>query len=46
LYVAPSWGSHEDQVEDERVDATSCVRSFYPYFIVFFVLVPKDNLVF
>jgi hypothetical protein len=34
------------KVEDRRVDMTGCIEPFYPNFIVFIVLAPKDILVF
>jgi hypothetical protein len=43
VHVAPSWRSCEDQVEDERLDATGCC---YSYFIIFYVLDTRDILVF
>jgi hypothetical protein len=46
LHVAPSWMLDEDQVEDGRVDATSCVRPFYSNFVVFYVLGSRGILVF
>jgi hypothetical protein len=36
--VAPSWRLRRDEVEDRRVDIMGCVRSYYPYFIIFYVL--------
>jgi hypothetical protein len=33
------------EVEDGWVDATSCIRLFYPNFVVFFVLGHKGSLV-
>jgi hypothetical protein len=38
VHVAPSWRLRQRQVEDRRVDATGCVRPFYPTFAVFNVL--------
>jgi hypothetical protein len=35
VHVAPSWRSHEDQVEDGRVDTTGCVGPCYLCFAVF-----------
>jgi hypothetical protein len=46
VHVAPSRRLHWDQVEDGRVDAMDCVRSGYPYFAVFYILDPRDILVF
>jgi hypothetical protein len=46
VHVAPSWMSHEDQVEDGWVDATGCIGPCYPYLSVFFVLGPRGILVF
>jgi hypothetical protein len=36
--VTPSRRSREDQVEDERIDATGYVEAWYPCFTVFNVL--------
>jgi hypothetical protein len=33
------------EAEDGRVDATGCMRLFYPNFVVFFVLAHKGSLV-
>jgi hypothetical protein len=46
VHVAPSRRSHEDQVEDGRLDVTGCVRLCYPYFAVFIVLDTRGILVF
>jgi hypothetical protein len=46
VYVAPSWRSREDQVEDGCVDAIGCIGPFYPNFVIFYVLGPMDILVF
>jgi hypothetical protein len=44
--MAPSQRSCEDQVEDGRVDVTGCVRTWYPYFTVFYVLGTRGIVVF
>jgi hypothetical protein len=46
VHVALSQRSHRDGAEDRRVDATCCIRLFYPNFVVFIVLDPKGILVF
>jgi hypothetical protein len=46
VHVASSQRTHEDEVKDEWVDATDCIRPFYPYFAVFIVLDPRGILVF
>jgi hypothetical protein len=46
VHVAPSWRSHEDQVEDRQVDVMGCIRPCYPYFAIFHVLGPRGILVF
>jgi hypothetical protein len=45
VHVTSSWRSHRDEAEDGRVDATGCIRLFYPNFTVFIVLGHKGNLV-
>jgi hypothetical protein len=44
--VAPSWRLRRDQVEDERVDVTGCVRPCYPYFTILYVLGHRTIVVF
>jgi hypothetical protein len=44
VHVASLWRSCGDEAEDGWVDATGCIRVFYPNFIVFFVLGHKGNL--
>jgi hypothetical protein len=46
MHVASSQRWHRGQVEHERVDATGCVRPWYPYFTDFIVLDPRGILVF
>jgi hypothetical protein len=46
VHVTPSQRLHRDQVEDERVDAMDCVRPYYPYFVVFYVLCLMGIVVF
>jgi hypothetical protein len=46
VHVASSWRSHGDHVEDGQVDAMGCVRPYYPCFTIFFILGPRDILVF
>jgi hypothetical protein len=46
VHVTSSWMSHEDEVEDSRVDAIDCIRPFYPYFVIFVVLGDRGILVF
>jgi hypothetical protein len=38
VHVASSRRLRQDQVEDRRVDAMGCVRAYYSYFVVFYVL--------
>jgi hypothetical protein len=38
VQVASSRRSCGDEVEDERVNVTGCIRLLYPNFVVFFVL--------
>jgi hypothetical protein len=45
VHVVSSWRSHGDEAEDGRVDATGCIRLFYPNFVIFIVLGYKDILV-
>jgi hypothetical protein len=46
MHMASWWRSHEDEAEDGWVDATGCIRLFYPNFAIFIVLDLKGNLVF
>jgi hypothetical protein len=36
----------QDEIEDGRVDATDCIRPFYPKIIILYVLDTMGNLVF
>jgi hypothetical protein len=45
VHVASLRRSHEDEAEDEHVNAMGCIELFYPYFTVFFVLAYKGSLV-
>jgi hypothetical protein len=45
VHVASSRRLRGDEVEDGRVDATGCIRLFYPNFVIFFVLGHKCSLV-
>jgi hypothetical protein len=45
VHVASSWKLCGDEAEDGRVDATGCIRLFYPNFAIFFVLGHKGILV-
>jgi hypothetical protein len=45
VHVASSQRSHEDKVEDRRVDAIGCIRLFYHNFAVFILLGHKGSLV-
>jgi hypothetical protein len=45
MYVASSWRSRGDEAKDGWVDATGCIRLFYPNFTVFIVLGYKCSLV-
>jgi hypothetical protein len=42
VHVASSRRLHQDQVEDGRVDVMDCIRHFYPNFVIFYVLGPRD----
>jgi hypothetical protein len=44
VHVVSSQRSRGYEVEDGRVDATSCIELFYPNFTVFVVLGHKGNL--
>jgi hypothetical protein len=46
VHVTLSQRSGEDEVEDERIDATGCIRVFYLYFTVFVILDRMDISVF
>jgi hypothetical protein len=46
VHVTPLRRSHEDQVEDGRVNTMSYVKPSYPCFVVFIVLGPRGVLVF
>jgi hypothetical protein len=45
VHVASSQRLHGDETEDERVDATDCIKLFYPNFVVFIVLGHKSSLI-
>jgi hypothetical protein len=45
MHVASSQMLCGDEAEDGRVNATGCIRLFYPKFVIFVVLGHKDNLV-
>jgi hypothetical protein len=45
VHVASSQRWHGDEAEDKRVDATDCIRLFYPNFAVFVVLGHKSSLI-
>jgi hypothetical protein len=45
VHMASSWRSRGDEAKDERIDATSYIRLFYPNFAVFIVLGHKGSLV-
>jgi hypothetical protein len=46
VHVAPSRRLHRVEAGDRLVDATGCIRLYYPYFTVFYVLGSKGSLVF
>jgi hypothetical protein len=46
VHVAPSRRLCQDQVECGRVDATGCVGSYYPYFVIFYLLGHRGIVVF
>jgi hypothetical protein len=46
VHVAPSRRLRWVQAEDGRVDAMGCIEPFYLGFAVFYVLGPRDNLIF
>jgi hypothetical protein len=45
VHVAPSWRLRRRQVEDGRVDVMGCVGPYYPTFVDFNVLGPRDIVV-
>jgi hypothetical protein len=45
VHVASSRRSCGYEAEDGRVDATDCIRLFYPNFVIFIVLCHKGSLV-
>jgi hypothetical protein len=45
VHVASLQKSRGDEAEDGRVDATGCIRLFYPNFVIFIVLGHKGSLV-
>jgi hypothetical protein len=45
VHVVSLWRPREDEVKDRWVDATDCIRLFYPNVAVFFVLGHKSSLV-
>jgi hypothetical protein len=45
VHMASSWRSRGDEAKDGRIDATGCIRLFYPNFAVFVVLGHKGNLI-
>jgi hypothetical protein len=46
VHVASSRRSRENEAKDRRVDATGCIKLFYPYFVIFAVLGPRGISVF
>jgi hypothetical protein len=46
LHVTSSWRLHRVKAEDGQVNVMSYVEPFYPNFAVFYVLGPRDILVF
>jgi hypothetical protein len=46
VHVEPSQRLCRDQVKDGHVDTMGCVRSCYPYFVVFYILCLRSILVF
>jgi hypothetical protein len=46
VHVTPLWMLRRVQVEAGWIDATGCVGSCYPFFIVFFLLRHSDIVVF
>jgi hypothetical protein len=45
VHMASSQRLHRDEDEDERVNATGCIRLCYPNFTIFIVLGHKNTLV-
>jgi hypothetical protein len=45
VHVASSRKPRGEEAEDGRVDATGCIRLFYPNFAIFIVLGHKGSLV-
>jgi hypothetical protein len=45
VHVASSQRSRRNEAKDGRVDATGCIKLFYPNFTIFIVLVHKGSLV-
>jgi hypothetical protein len=45
VHVTSSRRSRGDKVKDKQVDATGCIRLFYPNFAIFIVLSHKSSLV-
>jgi hypothetical protein len=45
MHVASLRSSHEDEVKDGWVDATGCIRLFYPNFVIFIILYHKGSSV-
>jgi hypothetical protein len=46
VYVTSSRRLHRVEAEDEWVDATGCIRHFYPNFVIFVVLDSRGILIF
>jgi hypothetical protein len=46
VHVASLWRLRRSQVEDGRVDMMGYIGPFYPTFVIFIVLGPKDSFVF
>jgi hypothetical protein len=46
VHVAPSGWLRRDQVENGWIDVTGYVGPCYPYFTVFYILCPRDIVVF
>jgi hypothetical protein len=44
-HVTSSWSLCGVQAEDGRVNATGCIRLFYPNFVIFIILDPRGILV-
>jgi hypothetical protein len=45
VHAATLWRSRGDKVKDERVNATGCIKLFYPSIAIFVVLGHKVSLV-